>query len=464
MATAFGLDLGSSGLSVAVQRERTIDLLLDDLALRRTPPDVAFTGRQRLTGHAAHDAPNASCPPPLVPALFTLQGGEAPETDGQETHGAGPRFAVKYEFDGAGEHVLSLTQLVATLLKPLAPQLAAQQGSAVATSEADGAAESEEAGTRPLPPLAVPLPDHVLGNGLSSSVVADAVALAALPVTGVHVIPASHCVAAAYAHRHRLELGEQGGAVGVALLDGADAVEAEIQGSASGEEPTTAPSTTGDSETSASDPAAATDAADAATTEYVAVLDVGKAQTQVTVLAVRDGVVRVASVAGETVGGGDFDVALFAVLADRLADKGESVSLHSRDGGRLLREVERARRVLSANTSCAIVLEAFGPNGNDYRLDVTRTELATATQALTARVAALLPRALETASVAATSVAGVELLGGCTCMPALHDAVSAVLGEGRLRTTLDRSLAMAIGAARAAGAAGSAGIAPTACR
>jgi hypothetical protein len=484
----YGVDLGTSGVSLGhvEPSSGSVEILLDDLAFRRTPPTLAFSGRERLAGHQATTAGNAARAPDILTVLLghseaqagrkTERAGEDGSAEGTSNHagvaegtskhvgvaekgvtfGKGPLLTVPYVLDGEeGEsHTLSATQLLAMLFAPLKAQLIANEKKHEKTHEKTQTAEAAteaEAGVQP-PVLAFALPDNVLNDAALNvaQIVADAAALVSLPVGAVHVSPASQCVAASYAHRHRLALKRTPRQTG----------EAQSQALAEAA-PDAAP--VSDEASPVADLAATGE--DSAAAGVVLVLDVGHSQSQVTLLRLANGEVSVIDTQSEAVGGQDMDLVLFEVLAQQLAEKGEEgVTLDTKSGVRLLREVAKPRRVLSANSSCSVVLECFGAEGRDYKFDVTREQFNIAAAPIAERLVTMVRRALQATQLQASDVTAVELIGGCTCVPMIQAAVQDVVGEGKLRTTLDRSLAMAVGAAKSAEAMARDGDTPAAVR
>jgi hypothetical protein len=180
-------------------------------------------------------------------------------------------------------------------------------------------------------------------------------------------------------------------------------------------------------------------------------VDVGHANTAVALVqhAVATGDTTTLAALSLPFGCADLDAALFGQLqAELLRKHGLTVPHGSKEGQRLLRASSQARKVLSANKFTDVVLECFGEDGRDYLLRVTREELETGVAAPLARLAESLRSVLVAAGVTdPAAVSHVELVGGGTCIPAVQRVIEDVLGEAKLRTTLDRTCAVAVGAA-----------------
>ena len=107
----------------------------------------------------------------------------------------------------------------------------------------------------------------------------------------------------------------------------------------------------------------------------VLVYDLGGGTFDVSLLSIEDGVFEVLATAGDThLGGEDFDNRVIEYMLKQYKKKtGTDVSKNLRALGKLKREVEKAKRTLSAQQSTRIEIEAF-EGGNDFSETLTRAK------------------------------------------------------------------------------------------
>lgn len=132
------------------------------------------------------------------------------------------------------------------------------------------------------------------------------------------------------------------------------------------------------------------------------------------------------------VGGRDLD-ALLAQKFEREIQEQKGVEITSaRAKLRLLLEAEKAKKVLSANSSWSTMIEEL-QEGLDFAAAATRDELCALCEAagllarLSEGVTALLLRVLTSGALGGGAIAGVELFGGCARVPAVSSAILEVV-------------------------------------
>jgi heat shock protein 5 len=109
--------------------------------------------------------------------------------------------------------------------------------------------------------------------------------------------------------------------------------------------------------------------------QRVIVYDLGGGTFDVSLLSIEGGVFEVLATAGDNhLGGEDFDQNVMNYLVKKYKQKTETdVSGNLKALGKLKREVEKAKRALSAQQSTRIEIDAF-ENGNDFSEVLTRAK------------------------------------------------------------------------------------------
>ena len=148
--------------------------------------------------------------------------------------------------------------------------------------------------------------------------------------------------------------------------------------------------------------------------------------------------------------GDSLDRAVFDEYQRQIQDKyGITVAPGTKQGFRLMQVCHKARVVLSANKTSTIQLECFGPDQVDILFTVDRAALERLCSPAREALASGLKELLAGAGVAADDLHGLELVGGVTCTPFVQEAAAALVGPDRVRLTMDRASAVAVGAAHA---------------
>eukprot|EP00730_Choanoeca_flexa_P015477 TRINITY_DN7113_c0_g1_i3.p1 TRINITY_DN7113_c0_g1~~TRINITY_DN7113_c0_g1_i3.p1 ORF type:complete len:737 (+),score=250.94 TRINITY_DN7113_c0_g1_i3:50-2260(+) len=417
----YGVDFGTDGytLSHLKSDSQTVDLLVNELSSRKSPVAVSFQGRRRLFGNHALDAANTNPTNTILRLLDASAGKEQFQTsqfdacqplDNQD--GSQVQFEVDYVLGDDTKAVLTTTQLLVTAWKDILNRIATHAGDS----------------TDNLIVIAVVLP---LASPTQISTFQQALAVAvkslpAAPKLSVYYVDRAQGAEACYQYRYKLTpMADDGGAT---QTEGSQTEQTE-KAKVETEEET-----------------------EKETADHVAVVDMGHGWTSVLLLQVTDSTCACLARQSVPLGCRNVDEQLFEHIAQELSSKhGQSVQASSKAGARLLKACGKARKVLSANKQTDIVLEAHGEEGKDYMFRPEREQLEANCQHLIAQLQEAMQAVLTQANVTAEQVSGVELVGGGTCIPFVQGAADKVFGADKLRTTLDRTCAGAIGAAVLAG-------------
>lgn len=172
--------------------------------------------------------------------------------------------------------------------------------------------------------------------------------------------------------------------------------------------------------------------------EKIAVFDLGGGTFDVSVLELGDGVFEVRSTNGDThLGGEDFDNRIVNHFLD-VFKQNEGIDLKNDKAAmqRLKDEAEKAKKELSSTPEYEINLpfitaDADGPKHFEYKL--TRSKLEDLVKDLIDRLAEPVEKALKDASLSASDIDEVVLVGGMTRMPAVVEKVKAIFGKDPLK-------------------------------
>lgn len=172
--------------------------------------------------------------------------------------------------------------------------------------------------------------------------------------------------------------------------------------------------------------------------EKIAVFDLGGGTFDVSILELGDGVFEVRSTNGDThLGGEDFDNRIVNHFLDVFKQQ-EGIDLKNDKAAmqRLKDEAEKAKKELSSTTETEINLpfitaDADGPKHFEYKL--TRSKLEDLVKDLIDRLAEPVEKALKDASLSASEINEVVLVGGMTRMPAVVEKVKSIFGKDPLK-------------------------------
>ena len=188
----------------------------------------------------------------------------------------------------------------------------------------------------------------------------------------------------------------------------------------------------------------------------ILVYDLGGGTFDVSVIELNFGVIDVLATAGDNqLGGDDFDERLATMLAETFLKKHKiDLREHHQSWARLLRVAEEAKIELSSRPFASIRLEYIAEDRKGKALhlseELARTTFEEQIEDLLERTATCIDQALRDASLEASDIDRVLLVGGSTRIPAVWDLVTLHLGQ-EPHTEIDPDAAVAYGAAVQAG-------------
>ncbi|WVO16874.1 hypothetical protein L204_104560 [Cryptococcus depauperatus] len=179
----------------------------------------------------------------------------------------------------------------------------------------------------------------------------------------------------------------------------------------------------------------------------VVFIDIGHSNYSVAVVGFSKGQLTVKSTAYDrNFGGRDFDYALVQYFAEEFKTKYKVDVLSSPKAVfRLTTGCERLKKVLSANAEAPINVESL-MNDVDATSSLTREAFEKLTDHLLSRVSEPLVEALSKAGLSPANVDAVELVGGCTRIPAIKERIQQFFADKTLSFTLNQEEAVARGA------------------
>ncbi|KAG2214044.1 hypothetical protein INT46_004959 [Mucor plumbeus] len=152
-----------------------------------------------------------------------------------------------------------------------------------------------------------------------------------------------------------------------------------------------------------------------------------------------------------TLGGHELDVRLQQLLATEfMKANGNRVSAdiksHSGAMTRLMKEANRVKQILSANTETMASIEGLH-EGIDFKLKVTRAELENICKDLIARVRSPLQTALDAANMTVDDIQSVVLVGGGVRVPSVQKQLMDLVGAQKIAKNVNADEAAVLGAA-----------------
>jgi len=180
---------------------------------------------------------------------------------------------------------------------------------------------------------------------------------------------------------------------------------------------------------------------------HVVFVDVGHSNYSVAVVAFSKGQLTVKSTAYDRhLGGRDIDYALVEHFAHEFKSKLKiDVMGNPKAIFRLTAQVERLKKILSANTESPLSVESIVTDV-DASSKLTREELEGLIPGLLDRIVAPLERALADANLTVDQVDAIEIVGGSTRVPAIKNRIQSVFPNRPISTTLNQDEAIARGA------------------
>ncbi|CZT00807.1 hypothetical protein WAI453_009128 [Rhynchosporium graminicola] len=179
----------------------------------------------------------------------------------------------------------------------------------------------------------------------------------------------------------------------------------------------------------------------------VAFVDIGHSNYTVSIVEFRKGELTVKSTAYDRhFGGRDFDKAVVDHLAAEFKEKYKiDIKSHPKALVRVHAAAEKMKKILSANQQAPINIESL-MNDVDVSSMMTREDLEKLVEPLLKRVHVPLEQALAEAKLKVEDIDIVELVGGCTRVPALKERIQKFFNK-TLSFTLNQDEAIARGCA-----------------
>lgn len=176
-------------------------------------------------------------------------------------------------------------------------------------------------------------------------------------------------------------------------------------------------------------------------------VDIGHSDYTASIVEFRKGELNVKATACDRhFGGRNFDLALTEHFASEFKEKFKiDVRTNAKAWARTLAAAEKMKKVLSANPAAPMSIESLMEDV-DVRTIVKREELETMVQPLLERVTVPIEQVLAEAKLKPEDIDSIEMVGGCTRVPAIKDAIAKFFGKN-LSFTLNQDEAIARGCA-----------------
>ncbi|KAF3392121.1 Heat shock protein hsp88 [Talaromyces pinophilus] len=177
----------------------------------------------------------------------------------------------------------------------------------------------------------------------------------------------------------------------------------------------------------------------------VAFVDIGHSNYTVSIVEFRKGELNVKATAWDrNFGGRNFDKALTDHFADEFKEKFKiDIRSNPKAWARTLTAAEKLKKVLSANAQAPLNIESL-MDDVDVRAMVKREEMQEMVKPLLERVSVPLEQALAEAKLKPEDIDSIEMVGGCTRVPVIKEAVANFFGK-TLSFTLNQDEAIARG-------------------
>lgn len=179
----------------------------------------------------------------------------------------------------------------------------------------------------------------------------------------------------------------------------------------------------------------------------VAFVDIGHSNYACSVVEFKKGELTVKSTAWDRhFGGRDFDKALVDHFAKEFKEKYKiDINTNPKARVRVATAAEKMKKILSANSQAPISIESL-MNDVDVASSLKRDELEALLQPLLDKATIPLEQALADAKLKPEDIDSIEMVGGCTRIPALKERISKFFGKS-LSFTLNQDEAVARGCA-----------------
>ncbi|CAO3565139.1 unnamed protein product [Mortierella alpina] len=151
-----------------------------------------------------------------------------------------------------------------------------------------------------------------------------------------------------------------------------------------------------------------------------------------------------------TLGGHEFDVRLQKLLAEKFQEqKGSKISMpvvqNERAMAKLLKEANRVKQILSANTETMASVENLMED-TDFKVKVTRAELEALSKDLLTRVRGPIDAALAEGNKTLAEIQSLVLVGGGVRIPSVQANLAAIVGENNIAKNVNMDEAAVMGA------------------
>lgn len=179
----------------------------------------------------------------------------------------------------------------------------------------------------------------------------------------------------------------------------------------------------------------------------VAFVDIGHSEFTCSIVEFKKGELTVKGTAWDRhFGGRDFDKALLEHFAVEFKEKfGVDIKTNPKAMVRVQAATEKMKKILSANQQAPINIESL-MNDVDVRGMLTRQELEGLVEPLLARAHVPLEQALAQAKLSVEDIDTIEVVGGCTRVPALKERIQQFFGK-QLSFTINQDEGIARGCA-----------------
>ncbi|EFQ98775.1 hsp88-like protein [Nannizzia gypsea CBS 118893] len=187
--------------------------------------------------------------------------------------------------------------------------------------------------------------------------------------------------------------------------------------------------------------------AEGETPRRVAFVDIGHCNYSCAIVEFKKGELNVKGTAWDRhFGGRALDKALVDHLAKEFKEKYKiDIKTNPKAMARSYTAAEKLKKILSANAQAPISIESI-MNDVDVRAMVKREELEEMIKPLLDRITVPLEQALAEAGLKPEEIDSIEMVGGCTRVPSIKDAISKFFGK-QLSFTLNQDEAVARGCA-----------------
>ncbi|KAJ5917466.1 Heat shock protein hsp88 [Penicillium verhagenii] len=179
----------------------------------------------------------------------------------------------------------------------------------------------------------------------------------------------------------------------------------------------------------------------------VVFVDIGASDYTASVVEFRKGELNVkATTCDRHFGGRNFDIALTERFADEFKEKYNiDIRTHPKAWSRTVAAAEKMKKVMSANPQAPLSIESL-MDDVDVKTMVKREELEEMVKPLLDRLTVPIEQALAEAKLTVEDIDHVEMVGGCTRVPAIKEIISKFFNKS-LSFTLNQDEAIARGCA-----------------